>query len=58
MTQIIQLRESDILRIQAVMQGKLDIQWISVEEIEAFKVLCFEYCFEQLQTHASSAAIQ
>jgi hypothetical protein len=54
----IQLRDSDILRIQAVMQGKLDIKWVSIEEIEAFKVLCFEYWFDQLQTHASSATVQ
>lgn len=54
----IQLRDSDIVRIQAVMQGTLDIKWVSDEEIEAFKTLFFEHWFAQLQTHETSSTLQ
>ena len=54
----LELSETDIKRIQAVVDGKLAQKWISFEEIEAYQDLLYDAIAAKIQTHDGSLVIQ
>ena len=54
----LELSESDIKRINAVVEGKLAQKWVSFEEIEAYQDLLYDTIAAKLQTHDGSLVLQ
>ena len=54
----LELSESDIKRINAVVEGKLAQKWVSFEEIEAYHDLLYDEIAAKIQTHEGSLALQ
>jgi hypothetical protein len=52
------LSDKDIERITAVVEGKLDQEWISLEEMEAFQDHLYDHLAAKLQTHEGSTVLQ
>lgn len=52
------LSDKDIERITAVVEGKLEEQWVSAEELESFNDRLYDHIAAQLQTHEGSMVIQ
>ena len=50
--------ETDIKRVQAVIDGKLDIDWVSLDEIDAVRDLIFDKVAATKQTHLGSLVLQ
>jgi len=49
---------TDIKRVQAVIDGKLDIDWVSLDEIDAVRDLIFDKVAATKQTHLGSLVLQ
>ena len=54
----LELSESDIKRIQAVVEGKLAQKWVSFEEMEAYQDLLYDEIAAKIQTHDGSLVLQ
>ena len=52
------LEEIDIIRVQAVMEGKLDIKWVSSDELDAVRDKIFDVQAGEKQTHLGSLVVQ
>ena len=48
---------TDLKRVQAVIDGKLDIDWVSTEEIDAVRDLIFNRVAAEKQTHLGSLTV-
>lgn len=53
-----QIDAADIKRVQAVIDGKLDIDWVSLDEIDAVRDLIFDKVAATKQTHLGSLVLQ
>ena len=52
------LSDKDIERITAVVEGRLDQEWVSAEELEAFQDHLYDRIAAECQTHEGSRCIQ
>lgn len=52
------LSDKDIERINAVLEGRLGAEWVSLEEIEAFHDHLYDHIAGKMQTHEGSTVIQ
>lgn len=52
------LSDKDIERINAVLEGRLGEEWVSLEEIEAFHDHLYDHIAAKMQTHEGSTVIQ
>lgn len=52
------LDEIDIVRVQAVMEGVLDIKWVSADELDAVRDKIFDIRAGEMQTHLGSLVVQ
>lgn len=53
-----EIRDMDIKRVQAVLDGKLNAKWVSTEEIDAIKDKLYDLMAGKLQTHYGVLSIQ
>ena len=54
----IEIRDMDVKRVQAVLDGKLNAKWVSTEEIDAIKDKLYDLVAGKLQTHYGVLSIQ
>ena len=52
------LSDKDIERITAVMEGRLEEEWVSSEELEAFHDYLYDHIAGKMQTHEGSLCLQ
>lgn len=52
------INDIDIVRVQAVIEKKLDAEWVSIDEINAVRDLIFDKIAADRQTHLGSLYIQ
>ena len=51
------LSDMDCERIQAMLDGKLDKEYVSMEELEAFQDMLYDYIAAESQTHYGSLVL-
>ena len=54
----IEIRDMDVKRVQAVLDGKLNPKWVSTEEIQAINDKLYDVMAARLQTHYGVLSIQ
>ena len=54
----LELSDIDVLRVEAVMRGELDEKWVSIEELESFSDLLYDYIAADRQTVEGSLVLQ
>lgn len=52
-----QIHKIDLKRVQAVIDGKLDINWVSTEEIDAVRDIIYNKIAGEKQTHLGSLTV-
>lgn len=52
-----QIHSIDLKRVQAVIDGKLDIDWVSTEEIDAVRDMIYDKIAGEKQTHLGSLTV-
>lgn len=50
--------DMDVKRVQAVLDGKLSSEWVSLEELEAIKDKLYDVMVGKVQTHYGVLSIQ
>lgn len=52
-----QIHSADLKRVQAVINGELDADWVSTDEIDAVRDLLFNRIAADKQTHLGSLTV-
>lgn len=54
----IEITDIDIKRVQAVLDGQLSSEWVSLEEVDAIKDKLYDIMVGKVQTHYGVLSIQ
>lgn len=54
----VEITDIDIKRVQAVLDGQLSPEWVSLEEIDAIKDKLYDVVVGKVQTHYGVLSIQ
>lgn len=54
----LEITDIDIKRVQAVLDGKLSPEWVSLEEVDAIKDKLYDVMVGKTQTHYGVLSIQ
>lgn len=53
-----ELSDQDIVRIEAVLKGRLSSKWVSSDELESFSDYLYDRIAAERQTHYGSVVLQ
>lgn len=54
----LEITDMDLKRVQAVLDGSLSIEWVSLEELDAIKDKLYDIMVGKVQTHYGVLSIQ
>lgn len=54
----LEITDIDVKRVQAVIDGKLSDEWVSLEEVDAIKDKLYDIMVGKVQTHYGVLSIQ
>jgi hypothetical protein len=54
----LEITDIDVKRVQAVLDGKLSSEWVSLEEVDAIKDKLYDVMVGKVQTHYGVLSIQ
>lgn len=54
----LELSDKDIERVTAVLEGNLDVSWVSTDELESYHDMLYDHVVAKIQTHEGSLTVQ